>query len=116
VSWTIFQNIQTIAIQLASINQPSIGPIAVQRIGRHYGFLEQRLGEGLGCSWFPMAVKRAQPTPGVQFRPDQSVLHGDRRATLIRISGGAAIIRYRGDSHAVSVPLESLTLPPPKPR
>jgi hypothetical protein len=63
-----------------------------------------------------MAVDRAQPAPGVQFRPDQAVLHRDRRATFIRESKGEAIIKYRGDSHAVSVPLESLSLPPSKPR
>jgi hypothetical protein len=63
-----------------------------------------------------MAIERAQPAQGVQFNPDQSVLHRDRRATLIRVSDGTAIIRYRGDSHAVSVPLESLSLPPPKRR
>jgi hypothetical protein len=45
------------------------------------------------------------------FRPDQAVMHGDRRATFIRLSGGDAIIRHWGDSRAVSVPLESLSLP-----
>ena len=45
------------------------------------------------------------------FRPDQAVLHGDRRATFIRINAGGAIIRHWGDSRAVSVPLDSLSLP-----
>jgi hypothetical protein len=47
---------------------------------------------------------------------DQPVLHGGRRATFLHMNRGAAIIRYRGDSHAVSVPLEALTFVPPKPR
>jgi hypothetical protein len=45
--------------------------------------------------------------------PDQAVLHGGRRATFLHLSRGAAIIRYWGDSHAVSVPPEALSLPPP---
>jgi hypothetical protein len=40
---------------------------------------------------------------------DQPVLHGERRATFLHMSRGAAIIRYWGDSHAVSVPLEALS-------
>jgi len=43
---------------------------------------------------------------------DQPVLHGGRRATFLHMSRGAAIIRYWGDSHAVSVPPEALSLPP----
>jgi hypothetical protein len=43
--------------------------------------------------------------------PDQPVLHGGRRATFLHMSRGAAIIRYWGDSHAVSVPPETLSLP-----
>jgi hypothetical protein len=50
----------------------------------------------------------------VAFRPDQAVLHGDRRATFIRMNDGAAIIRHWGDSHAVAVCPESLSLPPTK--
>lgn len=46
------------------------------------------------------------------FHPDQQVLHGGRRASFLRMSRGAAIIRYWGDSHAVSVPPEALSLPP----
>jgi hypothetical protein len=46
------------------------------------------------------------------FYPDQRVLHGDRRATFLCMSRGAAIIRYWGDSHAVCVPPEALTLAP----
>jgi hypothetical protein len=45
------------------------------------------------------------------FRPDQVVMHGDRRATFIRMNGGGAVIRHWGDSRAVSVPLDSLTFP-----
>jgi len=63
-----------------------------------------------------VAIERAHPIPSVRFHPDQLVLHGDRRATFLRISKGAAIIRYRGDSHAHSVPLESLSLPAAKRR
>ena len=48
--------------------------------------------------------------------PDQPVLHGGRRATFLHLSRGAAIIRYWGDSHAVSVPPEALSLPPTKRR
>jgi hypothetical protein len=61
-------------------------------------------------------MERAHPAPAVQFRPDQPVLHGDRRATFIRVSGDIAIIRYRGDSHAHSVPLQSLSAPSAKRR
>ena len=43
---------------------------------------------------------------------DQPVLHGGRRATFLHMSRGSAIIRYWGDSHAVSVPPEALSLPP----
>jgi hypothetical protein len=50
------------------------------------------------------------------LQPDQAVMHGDRRATFIRMGDGAAIIRHWGDSHAVAVPPESLSLPPAKPR
>jgi len=45
---------------------------------------------------------------------DQPVLHGARRATFLHMSRGAAIIRYWGDSHAVAVPPESLSLQPMK--
>ncbi len=38
-------------------------------------------------------------------------MHGDRRATFIRMHGGEAIIRHWGDSRAVSVPPGSLSLP-----
>ena len=44
--------------------------------------------------------------------PDQAVLHSGRRATFLHMTRGAAIIRYWGDSHAVSVPPETLSLPP----
>jgi hypothetical protein len=47
---------------------------------------------------------------------DQPVLHGGRRATFLHMNRGAAIIRYWGDSHAVSVPLEALSFAPPKSR
>jgi hypothetical protein len=42
---------------------------------------------------------------------DQHVLHGGRRATFLHLSRGEAIIRYWGESHAVAVPPEDLTLP-----
>ena len=45
------------------------------------------------------------------LQPDQSVMHGDRRARFLRMSGGAAIIRCWGDRHAVAVSPESLSLP-----
>lgn len=45
------------------------------------------------------------------FRPDQAVMHGDRRATFIRMNAGGAIIRHWGDSRATAVPLEDLSLP-----
>lgn len=45
------------------------------------------------------------------FQPDQAVMHGDRQATFIRMDEGAAIIRHWGDSRAISVPLDSLSLP-----
>jgi hypothetical protein len=44
--------------------------------------------------------------------PEQPVLHAGRRATFLHLSRGSAIIRYWGDSHAVSVPPETLSLPP----
>jgi hypothetical protein len=50
------------------------------------------------------------------LQPDQAVMHGDRRATFIRMGNGAAIIRHWGDSRAVAVPPESLSLPPARPR
>jgi hypothetical protein len=49
-------------------------------------------------------------TSGV-FQPDQAVTHGDRRARFIRMSDGAAIIRYWGDSQPVAVPPETLSTP-----
>jgi hypothetical protein len=50
------------------------------------------------------------------FRPDQAVMHGDRRATFIRMNAGGAIIRHWGDSRAAAVPLEDLSLPLAKSR
>ena len=43
---------------------------------------------------------------------DQPVLHAGRRATFLHMSGGEAIIRYWGGSHAVAVPPETLSLRP----
>jgi hypothetical protein len=40
---------------------------------------------------------------------DQPVMHAGRRATFLHMSGGSAIIRYWGGSHAVAVPPESLS-------
>ena len=45
------------------------------------------------------------------FQPEQAVMHANRRATFIRMHRGAAIIRHWGDSRAVAVPPESLSLP-----
>jgi hypothetical protein len=42
---------------------------------------------------------------------DQPVMHCGRQATFLHMSRGAAIIRYWGDSHAVAVPPEALSLP-----
>lgn len=50
------------------------------------------------------------------FQSDQAVLHGGRRARFIRISNGAAIIQHWGASHAVAVPIETLSLPPERHR
>jgi hypothetical protein len=47
---------------------------------------------------------------------DQHVLHGGRRATLLHMTRGEAIIRYWGDSHAVAVPLETLSALPTRSR
>lgn len=54
--------------------------------------------------------------PSGVFQPGQAVMHGDRRARFVRVENGAAIIQHWGDSHTVSVSLESLSLPPEKPR
>jgi hypothetical protein len=43
---------------------------------------------------------------------DQPVLHAGRSATFLHMRGGAAIIRYWGDSHAVAVSPETLSLRP----
>ena len=48
--------------------------------------------------------------------PDQPVLHNGRRATFLHMTRGAAIIRYWGDSHAVSVPPETLSPSPARAR
>jgi hypothetical protein len=48
--------------------------------------------------------------------PDQPVLHNGRRATFLRMTRGAAIIRYWGDSHAVSVAPQTLSLAPSRAR
>lgn len=50
--------------------------------------------------------------PAGFFQPEQAVMHGDRRARFIRMSNGAAIIRYWGDNRPVAVPFETLSLPP----
>src|SRR5262245_9548218 len=54
--------------------------------------------------------------PAGAFQPDQAVMHGNRRARFIRVKNGAAVIQHWGDSHAVAVPLETLSLAPTKPR
>jgi hypothetical protein len=43
---------------------------------------------------------------------DQHVMHGGRRATFLQLRRGEAIIRYWGESHAVAVPPDTLSLPP----
>jgi hypothetical protein len=50
------------------------------------------------------------------FRPDQAVIHQGRRATFIRMHSEGAVIRHWGDSRAVAVPLDSLSLPQAKRR
>lgn len=50
--------------------------------------------------------------PAGVFQPDEAVIHEGRRARFVRISDGAAIIRYCGDSRSLAVPPESLSLPP----
>jgi hypothetical protein len=47
---------------------------------------------------------------------DQHVLHAGRRATFLHLSRGEAIIRYWGESHAVAVAPETLSLPPRRSR
>jgi hypothetical protein len=56
-------------------------------------------------------ILQARLRSAAPFQPDQAVMHGDRRATFIRLHGGEAIIRHWGDSRAVSVPPGSLSLP-----
>ena len=55
---------------------------------------------------------RVASDPLATLFADQPVLHAGRRATFLHMSGGAAIIRYWGGSHAVAVPPESLSLRP----
>lgn len=43
---------------------------------------------------------------------DRPVQHAGRRATFLHMSGGVAVIRYWGESHAVAVPPETLSLRP----
>jgi hypothetical protein len=51
------------------------------------------------------------------LHPDQAVIHGGRRATFIRMrNDGAAIIRHLGDSHALAVPPDTLSLAPTRQR
>jgi len=51
-------------------------------------------------------------SPMAMLAPEQPVLHAGRRATFLHMSGGVAIIRHWGDSHAVAVPPETLSLVP----
>jgi hypothetical protein len=51
-------------------------------------------------------------SPIAVLAPEQPVLHAGRRATFLHMSGGVAIIRRWGDSHAVAVPPETLSLVP----
>jgi hypothetical protein len=50
------------------------------------------------------------------FQPDQAVTHNGRRARFIRVKNGAAIIQHWGDSHALAVPLDTLSVLPQKQR
>lgn len=97
-----------------ALSSRSMPACPTQRIGGTHGYLEVRPRSGVRspCD----AVERAHPHPAVQFHPDQPVLHRDRHATFIRVSKGVAIIRYRGESHAVAVPLAALSVPPAKQR
>jgi len=52
--------------------------------------------------------------PAGVFQPEQAVMHEERRARFIRVSDGAAIIRYWGDSRPIAVPLETLSFPAAK--
>jgi hypothetical protein len=61
-------------------------------------------------------ILQARLQSAASFQPDQAVLHGEKRATFIRMHGGEAIIRHWGDSRAVSVPPGSLSLPEMKRR
>jgi hypothetical protein len=56
-------------------------------------------------------ILQARLQSAAGFQPEQAVMHGDRRATFIRMQDGAAIIRHWGDSRAVSVPPGTLSLP-----
>jgi hypothetical protein len=47
---------------------------------------------------------------------EQHVLHAGRRATFLHMSRGEAVIRYWGDSHALAVLPETLSLPPRRAR
>lgn len=49
-------------------------------------------------------------TPLAVLSPEQHVLHRGRRATFLHMSGGVAIVRHWGDSHAVAVPPEALSV------
>lgn len=50
-------------------------------------------------------------SPLAALSPEQHVLHRGRSATFLHMSGGVAIIRHGGDSHAVAVPPEALSVP-----
>jgi hypothetical protein len=51
-------------------------------------------------------------SPIAVLAPEQPVLHAGRRAPFLHMSGGVAIIRHWGDSHAVAVPPETISLVP----
>jgi hypothetical protein len=56
--------------------------------------------------------RHADTGPLARLFADQQVLHGGRRATFLHMSRGDAIIRYWGESHAVAVSPDTLSLPP----
>jgi|GEM_PF-6749997 len=66
-SWTTFHVIQTIAIQLASINQPSIASMSGQRIGFVRGYLEGLSGMLTTCGYVP--AEGYPPVSRIVFHP-----------------------------------------------
>jgi hypothetical protein len=55
-------------------------------------------------------ILHARLRPAAALQPGQAVMHGDRRATFIRLHEGTAIIRHWGESRAVAVSPATLSL------